>query len=79
MIEELVRHINNLEHITEYLGTTYSSVLLPEPAVGSSSRQCKRHASSCGDIRFPWIHNKDPVAFHFLNMPLSKNHLAVPS
>ena len=29
--------------------------------------------------RFPWIHKREPFAFHSAKTPPSQNHLAVPS
>jgi hypothetical protein len=39
----------------------------------------KRVAKSAKDVRFPCIHKRDGVDFHFLYMSPSKNHIAVPS
>ena len=30
------------------------------------------------DIRLPWIHNSEPVTFHFSKKPPRKNHSEVP-
>jgi hypothetical protein len=59
---------------------THRSVLFPAPAV----RSIKVHYQSKGligglkDVRLPWIHNSDPLAFHSVRALLSKNHADVP-
>jgi len=32
-----------------------------------------------GNVRFPWVHKREPVAFHSLYINPSRNHAAVPS
>jgi hypothetical protein len=75
MIADLVGGMNDLECC--YWDNTYSSVLFPDPAE-RSSHQCKARARGWKDLRFPWIHKSDPIAFHCANTLLSKNHAAVP-
>ena len=68
--------MNNLEQSNQII--TYRSVLFPAPAVRSSSYRQKAFINSSKDVRFPWIHNNDPFAFHSANELLSKNQSAVP-
>ena len=76
MIEHLVGGMNNIN--CRHWDNTYSSILFPDPATRSRSHQCKARAYNSGNLRFPWIHKSDPVAFHSANTLLSKNHVAVP-
>jgi hypothetical protein len=68
--------MNELEHFNKVM--TYRSVLFPAPAVRSTSYRCRALIGSSKDVRFPWIHKSDPLAFHSVNALLSKNHAAVP-
>ena len=76
MIAELFGNMSDLEY--GHPRSTYRSVLFPQPAVRSTRHQCKHHAGSYRSVRFPWIHNNEPVDFQSTNMLLSKNHFAVP-
>lgn len=56
---------------------TYSSVLFPAPALRSTLlMQSTRWGPKY--IRLPWIHKRDPLAFHSVNALVSKNHAAEP-
>ena len=68
--------MNDIEQSNKVI--TYRSVLFPAPAVRSTSYRHKALISSSKDVRFPWIHNSDPFAFHSVNGLLSKNHAPVP-
>jgi hypothetical protein len=57
---------------------TYIRMLFPEPATEKESDQEHRNAN-IGNVRFPWIHNNEPFAFHSIKTLSWKNHVAVPS
>jgi hypothetical protein len=48
-------------------GTTYRSVLFPEPSIKSIGRQYELRDGRLKTIRFPWIHKKDPAFVHSVN------------
>ena len=76
MTAELDSNLVNLE--VNQRGTTYRSVLFPEPAVISITHQHESRADGIKNIRFPWTHKTDPFLFHSVSASLSKNHEAVP-
>jgi hypothetical protein len=76
MIAELDSNLINLK--VNQRGTTYRSVLFPEPAIKSISHQYESRVDMLKTIRFPWTHKTDPIFFHSVSASLSKNHEAVP-
>jgi hypothetical protein len=52
-------------------------VLFPEPAMNGVDRQDKS-TLRWKNVRLPWIHNNESVAFHSLKMLPSINHVEVP-
>ena len=47
-------------------GKTNQITLLPEPAERIGVCQKWLAGNHNGNVRFPWIHNKDPVDFHLI-------------
>ena len=48
------------------------------PLRNQEAINAKARARSGRNLRFPWIHMSDPLAFHSANTLLSRNHAAVP-
>jgi hypothetical protein len=45
-------------------GKTYERMVFPDPAIRPKYYQDVKHANIGGSLRWPWIHNRDPVSFH---------------
>jgi hypothetical protein len=66
MIAELMDDLSNFNEECQRM--TYRRVLFPEPAMKTREFEDSKKAKDELNIRLPWIHNRDPVAFHVANM-----------
>ena len=56
---------------------THNNTLFPEPAITTTGWH-NTMIRVYKNLRFPWIHNRDPSACHSLNNPSSVNQVPVP-
>jgi len=76
MIADLTDVMNNFEQTHKTIHDIQERAF-PRPRFKIDNLLVQVPVGDWKSIRFPWIHKKEPLAFHSANTLLSKNHAAV--
>jgi hypothetical protein len=64
MFSIIVELVHTSVIVAGTIAKTYERIVFPDPAIRPKYCQEVKYADIGGSLRWPWIHNRDPVSFH---------------